>query len=49
LKDLDELIATSTGVEVNVAPSPDIVIIEGLQMCLEEMSSLHSLLRSAEG
>jgi rod shape-determining protein MreB len=48
LSDFAELIANSTGVEVTVAPNPDEVIIEGLQMCLEEMSSLHSLLRSAD-
>lgn len=48
LTDLDVLIAASTGVDVTVAPTPDVVIIEGLQMCLEEMSSLHSLLRSAD-
>ena len=48
LNDLADLIASSTGVEVGVAPSPDTVIIEGLQMCLEEMSSLHGLLRSAD-
>lgn len=48
MRDLGELVASSTGVEVNVAAHPDEVIIEGLQMCLEEMSSLHSLLRSAD-
>lgn len=48
LTDFHELIAASTGVEVSVAESPDIVIIEGLQMCLEEMSSLHSMLRSVD-
>ncbi len=48
LNDLAELIANNTGVEVTVAPNPDIIIIDGLQMCLEEMSSLHTLLRSAD-
>lgn len=48
LNDLAELIAANTGVEVTVAPNPDVIIIEGLQMCLEEMSSLHTLLRSAD-
>jgi rod shape-determining protein MreB and related proteins len=48
LNDFAELIANNTGVEVTVAPNPDIIIIDGLQMCLEEMSSLHTLLRSAD-
>jgi len=48
LTDFAELIAQSTGVAVRVADNPDTVIIEGLQMCLEEMSSLHSMLRSTE-
>jgi rod shape-determining protein MreB len=48
LTDFDELIAFSTGVAVTVAPTPDIVIIEGLQMCLEEMSSLHAMFRSVD-
>ncbi|MHB1251538.1 MAG: rod shape-determining protein, partial [Acidimicrobiales bacterium] len=46
LNDFAELIAANTGVEVTVAPNPDIIVIDGLQMCLEEMSSLHTLLRS---
>lgn len=48
LNDFAELIAANTGVEVTVAPNPDIIVIDGLQMCLEEMSSLHTLLRSAD-
>lgn len=48
LNDFAELIADNTGVEVTVAPNPDTIIIDGLQMCLEEMSSLHTLLRSAD-
>ena len=48
LSDFHELIAAATGVEVSVAANPDTVIIEGLQMCLEEMSSLHGLLRRAD-
>ncbi len=48
LNDFAELIAANTGVDVTVAPNPDIIIIDGLQMCLEEMSSLHTLLRSAD-
>jgi rod shape-determining protein MreB len=48
LNDFAELIATGTGVEVNVADKPDLVIIKGLQLCLEEMSSLHALFRNAD-
>jgi rod shape-determining protein MreB len=48
LSDLAELIATSTGVDVTVAPQPDTVVIQGLQLCLEEMSSLHALYRDAD-
>lgn len=48
LRDLAELIATGTGVEVNVADQPDLVVIRGLQLCLEEMSSLHALFRDAD-
>lgn len=48
LQDFDELIATSTGLSVSVASDPDEVVIRGLQFCLEEMSSLHSLLRNAD-
>ncbi len=48
LNDFAELIAANTGVDVTVAPNPDIIVIDGLQMCLEEMSSLHTLLRSAD-
>ena len=48
IRDLDELVATSAGVEVSVAPQSDLVVIQGLQACLEEMSSLHALFRSAD-
>jgi len=48
LQDFDELLATSTGVEVSVASNADLVVIQGLQACLEEMSSLHALFRSAD-
>ena len=49
LKDFGDLISTSTGVAVSVAREPDEVVIKGLQFCLEEMSSLHTLLRSVDG
>ncbi len=46
--DLAELIATETGVSVHVSAEPELVVIRGLERCLSEMSSLHSLFRSAE-
>jgi actin-like ATPase involved in cell morphogenesis len=48
LQDFAELVATSTGVEVSVASQSDLVVIHGLQACLEEMASLHALFRSAD-
>ena len=48
LNDFAELIGSATGVEVLVAPEPEVVVIRGLLMCLEEMSSLHALFRSAD-
>jgi len=48
LNDLAELIASNTGVEVKVADEPDLVVIRGLQLCLDEMSSLHALFRDAD-
>ncbi|HEY5112276.1 MAG TPA: rod shape-determining protein [Acidimicrobiales bacterium] len=48
LRDFDELVATSTGVEVNVADQADLVVVHGLLACLEEMASLHALFRSAD-
>ena len=48
LSDLAELIASNTGVEVKVADEPDLVVIRGLQLCLDEMSSLHALFRDAD-
>ncbi len=48
LADVDELVAAGTGVEVSVAAQPDLVVINGLRACLEEMASLHALFRSAE-
>ncbi|MGC2485131.1 MAG: rod shape-determining protein [Acidimicrobiales bacterium] len=48
ITDLDELVAQSSGVEVNVAAQADLVVIQGLQACLEEMSALHALFRSAD-
>jgi rod shape-determining protein MreB len=48
LNDFAELIAASTGVEVTLATNPDVVIIEGLLQCLDEMSSLHTLFRAKD-
>jgi rod shape-determining protein MreB and related proteins len=48
LADIDQLVATNSGVDVTVANHSDLVVIEGLRACLEEMASLHALLRAAE-
>jgi len=48
LTDMDALVATTSGVEVSVAPRADLVVIEGLRACLDEMASLHALFRSAD-
>ncbi|MGC2174126.1 MAG: rod shape-determining protein [Acidimicrobiales bacterium] len=48
IRDIDELVAASTGVQVTVADQADLTVIRGLEACLEEMSSLHALFRSAE-
>jgi rod shape-determining protein MreB len=48
LNDFAGVIEEGTGVDVTVAPHPDTVIIEGLLLCLDEMRSLHALLRSAD-
>ena len=48
LPDLAELITHTTGVTVSVADDPGTVIIRGLQLCLEQMSSLHSLFRQVD-
>ena len=48
LADFAELLALSTGVDVRVADDPATTIIRGLQLCLEDMSPLHALLRSSD-
>ena len=48
IRDIDELVATNTGVQVTVAEQADLAVIRGLEACLEEMSSLHALFRSAD-
>ena len=48
IRDVAEMVASSTGVQVTVAEQSDLVVIRGLAACLEEMSSLHALFRSAE-
>ena len=48
LADFAVLIGSRTGVEVHLADAPDLVIIEGLRLCLDEMSSLHALFRNAD-
>jgi rod shape-determining protein MreB and related proteins len=46
--DIDELVASSSGVEVSVASQADLAVIQGLRACLEEMASLHALFRNAD-
>jgi rod shape-determining protein MreB len=48
LADFAELLSLSTGIDVRVANEPSTVIIRGLELCLEEMSNLHALLRTAD-
>ena len=48
LANLDGLLAQATGVDVRVAAQPELVVIQGLQYCLEEMASLHALFREAD-
>jgi rod shape-determining protein MreB len=48
LNDFAELIAVGTGVDVVLAPHPDVVVIQGLLACLEEMSALHALFRGID-
>jgi rod shape-determining protein MreB and related proteins len=48
LQDIDALLADNTGVAIGVAYEPDLAVIKGLVMCLQEMSSLHALFRNAD-
>ncbi|MGH9019726.1 MAG: rod shape-determining protein, partial [Acidimicrobiales bacterium] len=48
LADLAELLSSRTGVDVRVADDPELCVIRGLSLCLEEMSSLHPLFREAD-
>ncbi len=48
LRDFAEVLARETGVDVRVAADPELVIVRGLQMCLDEMSRLHALFREAD-
>jgi rod shape-determining protein MreB len=48
LRDIAELIALSTGIEVRLSDDPATAVIRGLQLCLDEMSSLHALFRDAD-
>jgi len=48
LSDLAELLAQRTGVEVRLAEDPELAVVRGLQLCLDEMSALHPLFREAE-
>jgi len=48
LRDLAPRFASDLGVDVRVAPTPELVVIEGLRRCLSEMSTLHKLFREAD-
>jgi rod shape-determining protein MreB len=48
IQDLAELVAHETGVSVHVPDDADLVVIKGLERCLHEMSSLHSLFRDVD-
>ncbi len=48
LRDFADVLALATGLTVTVAEDPATVIIRGLQLCLEEMASLHALLRNVD-
>jgi len=48
LNDFAPLIASSTGVETTLSTHPDVVVINGLLACLEEMSSMHALFRGVD-
>ena len=48
LGDLAELVALETGVNVHAAEEPELIVIRGLERCLRNMSSLHSLFRNAD-
>jgi rod shape-determining protein MreB len=48
MRQVGEYLAGQTGVRAMVGESPDLVIIRGLQMCLEQMSQLHSLFRGRD-
>ena len=48
LSDLAELLAQRTGVEVRLAEEPELAVVRGLQLCLDEMSALHPLFREAD-
>lgn len=48
VRDFAELISAETGVRVHVGADAAHVIIRGMERCLEEMATLHSLLRAAD-
>lgn len=48
LTDVAAFVGDATGVPVHNVTEPDRMVIRGLQMCLEEMSSLHVLFRTTE-
>ena len=48
LRQAGEYLAGQTGVKTMVAESPDLVIIKGLQICLEQMGKIHALFRGRD-
>ncbi|MEI6710524.1 MAG: rod shape-determining protein [Actinomycetota bacterium] len=48
MRQAGEYLAGQTGVTTRVAESPDLVIIRGLQSCLEQMGQLHAMFRGQD-
>jgi rod shape-determining protein MreB len=48
LRDFADVLALATGLTVTVPENPATVVIRGLQLCLEEMASLHAVLRNVD-
>jgi rod shape-determining protein MreB len=48
MRQVGEYLAGQTGVKTTVAETPDLVIMRGLQLCLEQMGQLHSLFRGRD-
>lgn len=48
MRQAGEYLAGQTGVKTKVADSPDLVIIRGLQLCLEQVGRLHAMFRGRD-